>query len=133
MNKNEGVAIYKALKEYCKYSELKELYNKVNPAISRFEDRLKEFHTEKLKSDEIMKRFDEVLCEKADKILFKELRSDIDLNYASKVEQVKAVDQIDTSIKEFTVRVNELDELVRFQSRQIQKDMYSAVRRIFNQ
>ena len=119
MNKNEGVAIYKALKEYCKYSELKELYNKVNPAIARFETRLLEFHTEKLKTDEVLKRFDEVLCEKADKILFKEMRSDVDRDYASKVEQVKAVDLIESSIKTFTVRIQELDELVKFQSRQI--------------
>ena len=84
------------------------------PAISKFEDRLKEFMTEKIKADKLMRRFDEVLCQKADKTLLREMKQDFTKEYATKSMQAEALEHLDKSIKDFTDKINELDDIVKF-------------------
>ena len=64
--------IWANFKKYAQYEELKDLYRRCLPAISGFEDKLKEYWTELEKAQLMMRRFDEVLCEKAEKTVLRE-------------------------------------------------------------
>ena len=55
-------------KDYCSYKDLKLLYKKVVPAVKGFEANLVEFGKDMEQTKEIVKRFDEVILEKASKI-----------------------------------------------------------------
>ena len=65
------------------------------PVISRFEDRLLEFMGYQDRSQEMIRRLDEVLCQKAEKTMLKELREDIAKNFATKEEGEKTMDHVD--------------------------------------
>ena len=109
------------------------MYKKTLPVIAKFEDRLRNFHTEKSKQDMVVRRIDEVLCQKADKMYINELKQEFHNIFASKEQQQDAIENMDTSLADFSARMKELDALVKFQTKQVQKDMYSAVRKIFIQ
>lgn len=64
--------IWANFKKYAQYEELKDLYRRCLPAISGFEDKLKEYWTEMQKTQLMMRRFDEILCEKAEKTVVRE-------------------------------------------------------------
>jgi len=53
--------------KYAVYTDLQDLYSKCLPSISSFEDKLYEYHHEIIKSTQMMRRFDEVLCQKANR------------------------------------------------------------------
>ena len=89
------------------------------PAISKFEDRLKDFHTQQSKANKMLRRFDEILCTKVDKVFLKEVRADMDNQYATKASQKTSEDLVNTSIKTFSEKMQELDNIVKFQTRQI--------------
>ena len=56
------------------------------PAISNFEDRLMEFMATQDKNGEMIRRLDEVLCNKADRMTITELRAEIEKSYATRTE-----------------------------------------------
>ena len=64
--------IWANFKKYAQYEELKDLYRRCLPAISGFEDKLKEYWTEMQKTQLMMRRLDEILCEKAEKTVVRE-------------------------------------------------------------
>lgn len=66
-NNEETSRLWKNFTNYAEYTDLKDLYNKVVPDISRFEDSLIDLSREANKTQEIVRRFDEVLSEKASK------------------------------------------------------------------
>lgn len=74
MSAKEGQKIWANFRKYAQYDELKELYKKTLPAISTFEDKLREHKDHNDKIDLVMRRLDEVLCLKADKDNLKEFR-----------------------------------------------------------
>ena len=63
----EAKNIWNNFGRYSLYDDLKELYKKTVPEIKRFEERLVQFTIEMAKADSIMRRFDEILTEKASK------------------------------------------------------------------
>ena len=74
MNSKEGQKLWANFKKYAQYDELKELYRKTMPAISSFEDKLMENNDHNERIDQMMRRIDEVLCQKADKAQFAEFK-----------------------------------------------------------
>ena len=54
--------------QFALYDDLKDLYGKTVPEIKKFEDRIIEFNCQLERIDEIMRRFDEVITEKASKM-----------------------------------------------------------------
>lgn len=58
----------KELSEKCaRYEDFKDLYNKVIPPMKVFEDRMKEMGDDYERSKEMIRRYDEIITEKASK------------------------------------------------------------------
>ena len=62
LSAKEGQKLWANFRKYAQYEELKELYKKTMPAISHFEDKLKENNDHNEKIDEMLRRMDEVVC-----------------------------------------------------------------------
>ena len=103
------------------------------PAISSFEDKLKENNDHNDRLDVMLRRIDEVLCNKADKQQLKEFREDVSQTYVTKTDNGDLKNDVNKQIVDFTERITEMDTVIKFQVRQLQKEMFSAVRRTFNQ
>ena len=69
----ETVKVWKNFQNYAEYNDLKDLYQKVIPQVSRFEDTLMDLEREMRKTQEIIRRFDEIVSEKSSKHDFREL------------------------------------------------------------
>ena len=59
--------MWEEFKKYCKYQDMKDLYNKVIPTLSQFETKMEEMSTGYEQSMEIIRRYDEIIAEKASK------------------------------------------------------------------
>ena len=129
MPMSESKKIYDFFKKYAQYKDLKDLYKKTVPAISSFEDKLSEYYTEQEKMKLIMSRFDEVLVNKANKEAIVILRDFVNDEFARKDANDTFVQRQTNQMNEVTENVSNLQELVKFQARQLQKDMYTAVRK----
>lgn len=77
---------------------MKYLYAKVIPEIAKFEQRIIDFETQVEKTNLIMRQFDETIAHKSDKILVEQIKLDCNNNFASKEEQVKAIERMNNSI-----------------------------------
>lgn len=67
LSAKEGQKLWANFRKYAQYEELKDLYRKTMPAISQFEDKLKENNDHNTRIDEMMRRLDEVVCQKSDR------------------------------------------------------------------
>ena len=61
------------------YDDLKDLYAKTMPEIKKFEDKIINFSISLEKTDIIMRRFDEIMTEKASKMDLRDLAKNISL------------------------------------------------------
>jgi len=93
---------------------LKELYKKTLPAISTFEDKLREHKDHNDKIDLMMRRLDEVLCLKADKDNLKEFRHQVETQFITRAENEKSIKNTTDAITIFTGKVSEVEEIVKF-------------------
>ena len=67
LSAKEGQKLWANFRKYAQYDELKDLYRKTMPAISSFEDKLKENNDHNERIDQMMLRMDTVICAKTDK------------------------------------------------------------------
>jgi len=74
MSAKEGKKLWSNFRKYAQYEELKELYKKTLPAISNFEDKLRESNDHKERVDLMIRRLDELICTKADRTTLKEFK-----------------------------------------------------------
>lgn len=86
MSAKEGQKLWANFRKYAQYDELKDLYRKTMPAISQFEDKLKENNDHNDKIDIMMSRLDEIICLKSDKESVKEFRTIVEAQYITKSE-----------------------------------------------
>jgi NAD+--asparagine ADP-ribosyltransferase len=63
----EGQRLWNNFERYAMYDDLKELYMKTVPEIFKFEQKIEEHRTDLVKQNEILRRFDEVIADKASK------------------------------------------------------------------
>ena len=133
MTNKEGLKLWANFRKYAQYDELRDLYRKTLPAISSFEDKLKQNNDHNERIDETCRRMDEVICNKADRTALKEFREYCTDNYISKNANDKTQTMIETRITDFGERCAEMESMTKFQAKQLQKEMYSAVRRTMNQ
>lgn len=68
---SEGAKIWEEFEKYCRFQDLKDLYGKIVPEMKKFEDNMIEMSKEYEQSKEIIRRYDEVLMEKASKTAIK--------------------------------------------------------------
>ena len=98
MTSKEGQKLWANFKKYAQYDELKELYRKTMPAISSFEDKLMENNDHNERIDQMMRRIDEVLCQKADKTLVAEFRDYSEGSFSTKEDTTQLRTQVDKQI-----------------------------------
>ena len=130
MSSKEGLKLWSNFKKYAQYDELKDLYKKCLPAISGFEDKLKIFMVELNKFELMIRRIDEVMCSKADKTKLKEFINEVTSTYITKDDSKDQSDRVNSDLDEFRETVDRMEQTVKFQAKQIQKEMFSAVRRV---
>ena len=92
MSAKEGQKLWANFRKYAQYEELKDLYKKTMPAISGFEDKLKVNNDHNDKIDMMMRRMDEVICQKSDRQIVKELREHIEKTFITKNENGATLD-----------------------------------------
>ena len=86
MAAKEGQKLWANFRKYAQYDELRELYRKTMPEISKFEDKLKENNDHNNKLDLCIRRIDEVICTKTDRNTMKEFREYVDKQFITRVE-----------------------------------------------
>ena len=84
------------------------------PAISKFEDKLKENNDHNLRIEKMMNRLDEIICLKSDKEAVKEFRVTVETKYITKDENKDSTHQTMQRIEEFAKRITETEEMVKF-------------------
>ena len=104
-------------RKYAQYEELQVLYRKCLPAISSFEDKLKEANDRNTRTDAMLRRMDEVLCKKADKTALREFRDFSDQSFETKDDAKVIKGAVDDKITDFSKRVVEVEEMVKFSTR----------------
>jgi len=67
LSREEGSRLWGNFSRFAVYDDLKELYQRCLPAISKFEDQLQDFVTDSAKLKLVVRRFDEVISTKASK------------------------------------------------------------------
>jgi len=84
------------------------------PAISSFEDKLQSNNDHNERIDVMMRRLDEIICNKSDRVSLKEFREYVETNYITKEENKGDADSVSKNITDFGNRVTAMEELVRF-------------------
>jgi hypothetical protein len=80
--------------KYCMYDDLKDLYMKTVPEIAKFEVKLEEFSKDIEKQTQILRRFDEILLEKASKGNLSDFQTNIERKYTPLENFIKHKDDI---------------------------------------
>ena len=71
--RTELLGVVESLKKYALYQDLKDLYGKVLPPLSTFEAKMEEMSASYEQSKEMIRRYDEIMSEKASKTAIKEI------------------------------------------------------------
>lgn len=67
MNIKDGQRIYRQFQRFAEYEDMRELYMKCIPEIAKFEKRIMDISDEVVKLNMVIRTFDEVLMQKAEK------------------------------------------------------------------
>ncbi|CDW74827.1 UNKNOWN [Stylonychia lemnae] len=128
----ETSRLWKNFQTYAEYNDLKELYNKVVPEVQKFEESLLDLNRECRKTQEIVRRFDEVILDKASKQNIRELYKKLD-DY---VERDLFIDyKADNNVKfqNFNNKQAKLEESLDYLGKNINKDIIQVVKKEMTQ
>jgi restriction endonuclease S subunit len=103
------------------------------PSISSFEDKLQQYRNDQQKMQHIIRNFDALICEKANKDTVSKLEIYCNDSFALKSENEDLLDNTKELVEATNKKVVYLEELVKMQSKAVQKELYSAVRRALSQ
>ena len=111
---------------------MKDLYNRVLPPLKRVEERVLLMSSEHEQNKEMIRRYDEVLAQKANKAALRELKEDADKTYA-KMESVDRV-RIEGAEKVDALKllIKTLQDMLQAINDTIAKEIYGAVRKATN-
>lgn len=124
----ETERLWQNFERYALYEDLKDLYSKTVPEIQRFEDRLIRFALEVEQAQIIVRRFDEVLNEKASRLDLKELTRTLQ-SYTKGADFQGVTRGLEDRIGQVAEKVDEVERSIDTMGRSVSKDIYSAVRR----
>eukprot|EP00347_Sterkiella_histriomuscorum_P012456 403368505 len=124
----ETLRIWNNFQNYAEYSDLKDLYQKVLPELSKFEDKVQELTTDCEKVSEIVRRFDEVLSEKASKQNIDDIQIQLK-EYVTQERLWNYKNENDKRIDECFKKYDHLEETLDILGQNISKDIYAAVKK----
>eukprot|EP00347_Sterkiella_histriomuscorum_P014789 403359519 len=131
-NNEETSRLWKNFTKYAEYGDLKDLYNKVLPEVSRFEDLLLDLSKESAKTQEIVRRFDEVMSDKASKQNFREIQLKLE-EYVLTETLLDYKSDLNIKFLKFLEKQAKLEENLDVLGSNISKDIYAAVKKISQQ
>ena len=127
-NMEETVRLWKRFQQYAEYGDLKDLYQKVMPQLRGFEERLMEAQRENTKFQEILRRFDEVLTDKASKQDFREAIEKFD-EYIDINQWMDYKADLNASLSSLITRQDVMESNIDLLGQSISKDIYQAVKK----
>ena len=80
---SDGQRIWRHFQRFAEYSDLKDLYQKCIPVLARFEQQILEYQNDNDQKAFIIRRFDEALSQKADKVQIDMLYKYVDREFAT--------------------------------------------------
>ena len=112
---------------YWSYKHLKELYNKVIPAIQGFENNIKEFYKQMDQQKEMIRRFDEVIMTKAPKFSIDQLNKDLE-SYLKLTEYKESREAMKSEVEWINSRLDFLGNDLNEMNDRIIKEIKNAVK-----
>lgn len=125
----ETQQIWDNFNKFAFYDDLKDLYNRTLPELSRFEERLIKQNATLEKNDIILRRYDEVLTEKASKIDVKDLEKLMRTGFTPIQDFKDMFEKLNDRITHSTDKNRETERSIDMMGKNISKDIYSAVKR----
>ena len=90
----ETQQIWNNFNRFALYDDLKDLYNRTLPELSKFEERLIQYNSVLEKNDIILRRYDEVITEKASKHDVKDLEKLLKTQYTTSADFKENLDKL---------------------------------------
>lgn len=118
----------KKFEGYASYEDYKELYNKVVPPIQQFEEQVISFSGDLERNREVIRRFDEVMLEKANKSNLSEI-SDQMLRFVSKDDFARFESRCERDINRNADEMRRLEDLLDSINAEVNNEIISAVKR----
>lgn len=84
VSNQDAQRIWRHMLRFAEFEDLKDLYQRVIPEISRFEGKIIDFNQQTEKLNEIVRQFDENLMSKSDKMYIMQLQTENERRFASK-------------------------------------------------
>ena len=94
----ETQQIWDNFNRFAFYDDLKDLYNRTLPELSKFEERIIKQNAMLEKSEIILRRYDEVITEKASKHDFKDLEKMVKTQYTANIDFKEIVEKLNERI-----------------------------------
>lgn len=111
------------------YEDLKDLYMKTVPEIFKFEQKIEEHRRDIQKQAEVLRRFDELLSEKASKNNLKEMAAENVKKYAPLDNFITHKVAINSRADENEKSISNVRDLIDLLGKNITKDIFAAVKR----
>ena len=127
-NVSETQRLWEEFKNYAAYTDLKDLYSKVMPQLKSFEQTIVEVTRKQEQSTEMIRRYDEVITTKANKVVITEIYEYFtqfllkDLFYSN-------MDAATTKLTKLDKELTALDKYTKVLYDTIQKEIYTLVKR----
>ena len=115
--------------KYCMYDDLKDLYLKTVPEIAKFEVKLEEFARDIERQTQILRRFDELMLDKASKGNLSDFQTNIERKYTPLENFTKHRDEMKEKTEKMREQLAEVNEMIDILGKQITKDIFAAVKR----
>lgn len=114
--------------QLCKYSDLKELYNKVMPSLKSFEDNVISLNRDMDQHHEIIRRYDEVISDKASKIAIKEIYGHFN-KYLSMTEYCQLSSSFESEFSHIKSTVESFQDSLQKMNEVVEMEIKSSVRK----
>lgn len=121
--------LWKNFEKYSMYEDLKDLYMKTVPEIYKFEQKIEEHRRDIEKQSEVLRRFDEVISDKASKGNLREVVTEVAKTYAEKEEFLKAKQMLNDKSYENQKKIQLLQDTIDILGKTITKDIFAAVKK----
>lgn len=115
------------LTTYAKYEEMKALYHKVLPQMQKFEETMQRFDKEHEQSKEMIKRYDEVIAQKANRTQIIDVEKKAFERYAKKELTRQTFDDHEEKLRSLRQDYMELESTVKSQNLTLSKSINAAV------